>query len=104
MILNGAGDDFRRRSRAAIDQHDQRIVLAAVAVGGDIALFRRGAAVVRNDQLALLQELVGHADAFAEQAAGILPQIEDQALQIAHLVERLATSCSVVSWKPETCM
>ena len=44
--------------------------------------------MVRNDQLALLQELVGDANAFAEQSAGILAQIEHQALQISKLVER----------------
>src|ERR1700722_20174623 len=42
-----------------------------------------------NDQLSLAQKLVGHAYAFVEQAAGILPQIEDQPFQIAHLVKRV---------------
>ena len=32
VILNGAGHDFRRRSGAAIDQHDQRIIFAAIAM------------------------------------------------------------------------
>ena len=44
---------------------------------------------MRNDQLSLTQELVSNADAFVEQAAGILPQIEDQSLQVAHLIERV---------------
>ncbi len=42
-----------------------------------------------NDQLSLVQELVGHAHAFVQQAAGILPQIENQSLEIAHLIERV---------------
>ena len=44
---------------------------------------------MRNDQLSLMQELVRHAHAFVEQAAGILPQIKNQSLQVAHLVERV---------------
>src|SRR5947207_9025503 len=44
---------------------------------------------MRNDQLALFQELVGHANAFAEQSAGILPQVKHQALAAAELVERI---------------
>ena len=45
--------------------------------------------MVGDDDLALLEELVGHADAFAEQSAGILPQVENQSLHVAHLVQRL---------------
>ena len=60
--------------------------------------------MMRNDQLTLLQELVGNAHAFVEQAARILPQVENQALQIAHLVERFGNFMSVVSLKPDTCM
>ena len=88
MILNRAGNDLRRRSREAVHQHDDRIILAAVAVLRDVALLRRGAAVMRNDELSLLQELVGHANAFAQQSAGIAAQIENQSLQIAELIER----------------
>ena len=35
-----------------------------------------------------LQELVGDADAFAQQPAGIASQVEDQSLQIAERIER----------------
>ena len=42
-----------------------------------------------NNQLSLVQEFVGYAHTFIEQAAGILAQVEDQALQIAHLIERV---------------
>src|SRR6202140_4015985 len=51
--------------------------------------FLRGrSAMVRHDQLTLLQEFVRDADAFAEQPTRILPQIEYQALEIAHLFQR----------------
>ena len=45
--------------------------------------------MVRDDDLALLEELVGHANALAQQAAGILAQVEDEALEVAHLFECL---------------
>src|SRR5579872_427650 len=43
---------------------------------------------MRDDQLSLLEELVGDTDAFAQQAAGIAAQIKDQALEIAEGIER----------------
>ena len=45
--------------------------------------------MVGNDELPLAQELVGDADALAEQAAGVLPEVENQAFEIAHFVERV---------------
>src|ERR1700683_4809626 len=53
----------------------------------NVTLLRRSTAVVRNDELAFLQELVGHAYAFAQQPAGISPQIENQTLEIAKLIQ-----------------
>src|SRR5260370_19302220 len=43
--------------------------------------------MVRDDQLALLEKFVGHAYDFSQQSSRILPQIEDKAFQIAHLIE-----------------
>src|SRR5258708_32404597 len=43
--------------------------------------------MVGNDELVLLQELIGYAHAFTEQSAGITPQIKNQTLQIAKLVQ-----------------
>src|ERR1700722_3026569 len=42
-----------------------------------------------NDELTPLQELVSHAYAFAQQAAGIAAQIENQAFQIAEPIQRV---------------
>src|SRR5215475_14987877 len=42
-----------------------------------------------NDELPLLEELVGYANAFAEQATGVTPQVQNQALQITERIERL---------------
>jgi len=59
---------------------------------------------VRDDQLALLEEFVGNAYAFTQQASRILPQIEDQTFQIAHLIERFSDFMLGRFWNPETCM
>src|SRR6266850_7164653 len=45
--------------------------------------------MVRNNQRTLTKELVRDSDAFAEESARILTQIENQPFQISHLVERL---------------
>src|SRR5579864_5099018 len=71
VILDRARNNFSRRSRQAIHENDNRIVLATVAMLRDVALLGRGATVMRNDELSLLQELVSDANAFAEQAARI---------------------------------
>src|SRR5579863_5165403 len=89
MILNRSGNNFRRRGSQAIYQNDERIILATIAVLCDITFFCRRAAVVRNDDLTLLQELVSHAYAFAQQPARIASQIDDQTLKITKLVQSL---------------
>src|SRR5579864_1069247 len=43
--------------------------------------------MVRNNQLAFVQELVGNSNALIQQPARILPQIENQALQFTLLIE-----------------
>ena len=50
-----------------------------------------------HDGLALLQELVGDRDAFVQQPAGILAQIQDQALDVV-FAEPLAAALPVPGW------
>ena len=40
VVLDGAADNFRRRGGAAIHQHYQGIIFAAIAFSGAIELFR----------------------------------------------------------------
>src|SRR5207253_8087977 len=42
-----------------------------------------------TNELAFVEELVSHAHAFAQQPTGILSQVKDQALNIAHFLQRL---------------
>src|SRR5947209_19310469 len=44
---------------------------------------------MRDDDLSFMQELVGYANTFAQQSAGVLSQIEDQALEFTLLLELL---------------
>ena len=78
------------------------------AVGGAVDLVGEGAAALGDDDLSLLQELVGHVDGFVEQAAGIAAEIDDQAVQIAvaawNLSSASPTSRLVVSMKLVTWM
>src|ERR1700746_2372672 len=43
--------------------------------------------MVGNNELTLVQELVRNSDAFVEQSAWILPQVENQTFQITLLIE-----------------
>src|SRR5580692_9088139 len=89
MILNGSGDDLGGRGCEPVYQYDDGIILAAVAMLRDVAFLGRGATVVRDDELSLLQELVGDADALTEQTARIAAQVEDESLEVAEGIERV---------------
>src|SRR5579872_6368406 len=53
-----------------------------------VTLLSRSAPMMRNDQLALLEKLVGNSNTFTQQPARISAQIEDQSLEIAKLIQR----------------
>ena len=82
MVLQGAGHDLRGRGGAAIDQDDDRLALGQVAALGVVALRLVRVAAARGDDLAAIEECVGDRDRLVEQAAGIVAQVEDVALQL----------------------
>ena len=82
VVLQRAGHDFRGRGRAAVDQHDHRLALGQVAGAGVEALGLLGVAAAGRDDLAPLQERVRHRDRLIEQAARIVAQVEDEALEL----------------------
>src|SRR5262245_17963116 len=93
VILQRAGDDFRRRGRAAVDQDDDRLALGDVAGPGVEALGLVGVAAAGRDDLALLEEGIRHRNGLVEQAARVVAQVDDEALQLVarlvhHLVDR----------------
>ena len=40
-----------------------------------------------DDDLPFAQEFIGHADSFAQQSAGILAQVQNEALEVSELVQ-----------------
>ena len=102
VILQRTGDDFARRCRAFIDQHDQRHRLHRIgqlaqrvrAAAAQVELgrglegrLRFGDLSVRgHDHGVARQEGRGHRDRCFEQAAGIVAQVEHEALQVRVLL------------------
>ena len=82
VVLQRAGDDFRRRGRAAVDQHDDRLAVGDVARARRVALRLVGVAAAGRDDLAALEEGVGDRDRLVEQAARIVAQVEHEALEL----------------------
>src|SRR5690606_25634311 len=92
VILQRAGNDFRGRGRAAVDQYRQRLAVGDIAALGceTLALVGRSAQRAGRDDLALVQEGIRHRDRLVEQAARIVAQVDDVALQLgAHLALQL---------------
>ena len=82
MILQRARHDLGRRGRAAVDQDDDRLVLGEVAGARIEPLGFFGIAAARRYDLALFQERIGHRDGLIEQPAGIVAQVDDEALEL----------------------
>src|SRR5262249_58338421 len=74
--------DFRGRGRAAIDQHDDRLVLGEIACARIEALGFLGGSAARRHDLALLQERGGDRDRLIEQSTRIVAQGDDEALEL----------------------
>ena len=83
MILQRTRDDLRCGRRAAIDQDDDRQALGNIARFGVEALaFVRPTRSGRND-LALVQKRIGNPHRLVQQTAGIVPQVQNDAFQLA---------------------
>src|SRR5262249_24903761 len=82
VVLQGAGDDFRGGSRAAVDQHDDRLAFGHVARAGVESLRLLSQAAARRDDLAALEEGVGDRDRLIEHPARIVAQVDHVALEL----------------------
>src|SRR4029077_1609176 len=82
MILQRTRDNLGRRGRTAVDQDDDRLVLGEVAGARIEPLGRFGLAGAGRAWLALLKDLVGQRDDVREQPAGIVAQVDDEALKL----------------------
>jgi len=82
MILQRAGHDFRGRGGPLVDQHHDRLAVGQVARPGVAPVGLLEVAPARRDDLPLFEEGVRDGDRLAQQAAGVVAQIEDVAGQI----------------------
>ena len=81
VILDRAGHDLRRAGAAAVGERDQRKVGVVAALDAAVVLIRILDAPARvDDQVPLLEKPVRHLDRLVERAAGILANVEHQAL------------------------
>ncbi len=83
LVLQGTGDDFRRRGAAAVDQHHQWHAFAGVCRVGREAQFGVGDAAFGVDDQALGKEMIRHLHSRLQHAARVVAQVENQA---AHLL------------------
>ena len=94
VILKRAGDDLGGGGGVAVDEDDDGVLVGTLlAAGGAVDLVREGATALGDDDLSLLEELVGHVDGFVEEAAGVAAEVEDETLELAgslELVESVA--------------
>ncbi len=78
VVLNGAGDDFRRRCGEFVDKHHEGLLgEAAGAVGEPVGVLAWIAALYFHDGAHRLEELVGHEYGLVDEAAGVSAQVED---------------------------
>ncbi len=78
-LLERPGDNLGRRGGAAVDQHRHRQTVGDVAVHRPVDLLvPAGAGVGADDKGARFEEDVGRPVALAEQAAGVVAQVEDE--------------------------
>jgi hypothetical protein len=78
VVLKRVGDDFRSRSRTAVDQDDDRLALGQIARPGVEALGLLGITAAGGDDLALVQERIRDRNRLIEQAARIVAQVDDE--------------------------
>src|SRR5690606_32943478 len=87
MVLKRSRHDLGGGGGAAVDQHDHGKAGGDIAGGCTVALNVFLLATAGGDDLALFQEVVGYGDRLVQQAARIVPKVEQDAAQIvAHLL------------------
>src|SRR5205823_5906558 len=77
-VLEGAGDDLGGAGAAPVDQENQRDLRRGAARAGAEGA-PAAVAVLLEQDVAAIEELAGDVDRGADEAAGIAPQVQDQA-------------------------
>src|SRR3546814_2138540 len=91
-LLKRAGHDLRGRGRTTVDQNDHREALQYVAGRRVEALGVLFSASAGRDDLALIEECIGHADRLVEEPSGIVAQVQHEAEQRDRKSTRLNSS------------
>ena len=73
VVLQRSGENFARRGASLVDQHHDLHVLRRAFAVGVFAQLLVTAVLGVDDQLALVQKLVGHGDRLIEEPAGVAP-------------------------------
>src|SRR5207302_10931410 len=81
VVLERAGDDLAGAGGAAVDEDHDRIVRLGVLGVGALDLGVAAAAALGGDDDAVEEEPVGDLHRLLEEAAGVVAQIENQALE-----------------------
>ena len=102
LILNGSRYDFGSRSAEFIDQHHHLALEQMTVALSPGFLLRHGASLRIDDQVALVEKLVGHLYGSLEIAASILLKVEDEILHALPLQSLHRLHELIVGGKPET--
>src|SRR5208283_2480313 len=81
MVLHRAGNDFGGGGGVIVHKNYERHGHALIAADGDEAALRGIASVIRDDELALVEEHVADSDGFIEEAARIAAHIQNNAIE-----------------------
>src|SRR5258708_7599248 len=81
VVLHCAGNDFGGRSGVAINENHEWDVVALIAANRVVAAIGGSAAMVRNDELILVEKHIANGHGFIEKAAGIPAHVENQAVE-----------------------
>src|ERR1700756_939118 len=82
MILQRSGNDFRSRSRTAIDQHHHGELGDKVALCSVVAAILVRIASADRDDLAPVDEVVAYGNCLVDQTARIVAKVEHQAYKL----------------------
>ncbi len=83
VVAQCAGQHFRGTGRTRVDQHHHRCALQQIARGRIEACIADADAAAGTDDVALVEQVVGHLHGGGQQAARVAAQIQHQALELA---------------------
>src|SRR5713101_5357924 len=97
-VLEGAGHDLGGRGTALVDEdNDGKVAPGALAAGLEAHVLVADAAFRVDDELARIEELLGHLDRGSQEPPGVIAEIEDEALDLLALVVLLQSPLDILA-------